>query len=162
MSLFSFQRGTYTAAICSHGSWRRKLQVTRSIYQNIQPNVEEWKFRIDGVIIYVIDITRWHPRVTAGIFKQSCKVKFWKYKLRWLRCNILLQTILYIWEKVIVKWLIFHVFLLLEFWNMIFSKIYVCYSHRKSAEDINWWSSGWWCDIWGGCLHVERNIVNTF
>jgi hypothetical protein len=25
-------------------------------------------------------------------------------------------------------------------------------SNRLSVEDINWWSSGWWCGMWGGWL----------
>jgi hypothetical protein len=98
------------------------------------------------------------PCIAAGIFKQSCNVKIWKYKLTWLLCNISfnLQMTLYMkicsfcWEKMIFEWLIFHVFILLKFWSMIPAKMHECYSHRKSVEDINWWSSGWWRGMWGG------------
>jgi hypothetical protein len=50
------------------------------------------------------------------------------------------------WEKSIVKWLIFHVLLLLEFWSMILAKIYlVDYDMTCEVDD----------------LHVEKNIVNA-
>jgi hypothetical protein len=56
--------------------------------------------------------------------------------------NIIYESMLFCWEWIILKWLIWHVFNCGNF-VVCYSWIYAI-SHRKLVEDINRWFGGWW------------------
>jgi hypothetical protein len=119
--------------------------------------------------------TRWYlARYCGNILNKilRCNVKVWL--ISWqhsLVNNIIHGSMIIFLRENHSKLLILHFLLLREFVACYSQRYHINY--RKSVEDKNIWSSGWWHDVYCimtwyiansdvKCLHVEINLSMTY